>query len=575
MDSKQTKTLLGVFAFVVFAWLISPLLLSRREPPQPPSTSALSFDAARAYAATEEFVRQFPRRVLGSLESRQSTGYLHDCLQKMGYSITYAHFDARIARRKQVGRNVMGFKQGQSEEILALIAHFDTAPTTNQGAMANGSGVGVLLELARVFSSIPTHRSLLIIFSDGGEYGSLGARDIAESYPKRERIAAVLSLDYVGLGDLAAFRLEETGQLKGFAPPWLRQLAYQAAGAQGLPVETASGIREHFERAFQISGADQGPFIGAGIPAINLGSISADRGREKAVYHSAQDSIENLKTSSFGKFGRAAERIARTLDELQSIPRESPESLKLWDGRYWMPKAGTVLHIFAFLPLAVIFGFYAKNHYGKLTGLGIRRELLASIGTVLPFWAFLLSIGLARALRLIPTYSLYPATAKDPVLLNPQWSVLGSILGAALFVAIVCGLIGIFSVRSLPKPDFSASKLVLLGLLVCIVVLALIYNSYWATVFLLFPAWIWALVGCGKTSSARLKNGIWILAAGIPFYAAMGIYCARLGLSWNFLWYQILALSSGMFTAAGYYLGIAGIALGLRFLVIQFRRNAE
>ena len=87
MDSKQTKTLLGVFAFVVFAWLISPLLLSRREPAQPPSTSALSFDAARAYAATDEFVSQFPRRVLGSLESRQSTGYLHDCLQKMGYTI--------------------------------------------------------------------------------------------------------------------------------------------------------------------------------------------------------------------------------------------------------------------------------------------------------------------------------------------------------------------------------------------------------------------------------------------------------------------------------------------------------
>ena len=76
---------------------------------------------------------------------------------------------------------MIGFRQGQGAETLAVIAHFDTAPTANQGAAANGSGIGVLLELARVFAESPTHRSLLVIFSDGGEYGSLGAKDIAES----------------------------------------------------------------------------------------------------------------------------------------------------------------------------------------------------------------------------------------------------------------------------------------------------------------------------------------------------------------------------------------------------------
>jgi hypothetical protein len=573
MDSKQTKILLIAFAFVLLAWLVSPLLFSRREPLQPPNTSALSFDASRAYAATEEFVKRFPRRVFGSLESRQSTGYLHDHLQELGYGVTYTHFDARIARRKVVGRNVIGFKQGQTPEILALIAHFDTAPTTNQGATANGSGVGVLLELARVFAAAKARHSLLIIFSDGGEYGGLGAKDIAESYPGRGRIVAALSLNHVAPGDLAAFGLGEIGQMKGFAPPWLRQLAYQAAETQGLPVYSSSGIREHFDRAFLVSRADHSPLLAAGIPAINLGSLSTDRARQKAIYHSPQDTVENLKVSSLRKFGFAAERIVRALDDLQCVPKESPESLRLWHARYWMPKTGTVLHIFAFLPLAVIFWFNAKNHYGKLSAIGIRRELLVSLGTALPFWAFLLSISLVRALRLLPTYSLYPATAKDPVLLNIPWSILGSILGTALFVAVVCSLIGILSVRSLPKPDFHASRLVLMGLLICIVVMALSYNSYWAVVFLLFPAWIWGLVGCSKTSSERIQNGIWIFAAGIPFCAAMWVYFARLGLSWNFLWYQVLALGSGMFTAAGYYLGIASITAGIRFLVIQFRKN--
>ncbi|MBP1622086.1 MAG: aminopeptidase [Acidobacteria bacterium] len=574
MDSKQIRVVLCIMALVVFVWLISPFLFSRREPPRPPSTSPLSFDASRAYAATEEFVRRSPRRVLGSLESRQSTGYLHDRLQELGYSILYTHFDARIARRKQVGRNVLGFKQGQIPETLALVAHFDTAPTTVQGAMDNGSGVGVLLELARVFAAIPTHHSLLIIFSDGGEYGSLGARDVAASYPGRNRIAAVLSLDHVGPGDLAALTLESTGQMNGFASPWLRQLSSQAAAAQGLPVKDVSGIKEHFERAFLISGADQGPFLRAGIPAINLGSISVVEARQKAIYHSPQDTIENLKAASFGAFGLAAERIVRTLDELQSMPQGSPESLRLWDARYWRPQTGVLLHTFAFLPLAASFWFCAKNRCGKLSTAAIRRELLISLGTALPFWAFLLSISLARALRLLPTYTLYAATAKDPVLLNIPWNVLGSILGAALFVAVVCSLIGILSVRSLPKPDFYASKLVLLGLMILIVVLALIYNSYWAIVFLLLPAWVWALVGSGKNTGEQIRNAAWILAAGIPFGLAMWTYCARLGLSWNFLWYQVIALGSGMFTTAGFYLGIASISIGIRFLVIQFRENA-
>jgi Zn-dependent M28 family amino/carboxypeptidase len=94
----------------------------------------------------------------------------------------------------------------------------------------------VLLELARVFSGSPTRRSLLFIFTDGGEWGSVGAKDIAETYPQRGRIVAALSLDHVSSGDLAAFYMESTGQLNGFAPPCLRQIARGAAETQGLPV---------------------------------------------------------------------------------------------------------------------------------------------------------------------------------------------------------------------------------------------------------------------------------------------------------------------------------------------------
>jgi hypothetical protein len=259
------------------------------------------------------------------------------------------------------------------------------------------------------------------------------------------------------------------------------------------------------------------------------------------------------------------------LDDLQSFPAGSSGALRLWDSLFLKPAAIFALHSISFLPLAVSFYFHIRNHRGRLNRLGVGRELLVCLGTVLPLLAIYFFIALARALRHIPIYTLYPAAAEDPVLLNPPWNVLGIILGATLFLAAFFYFIGRYSVRELPKPDFYVSKLVLLALMLITVSLALLYNSYWATGFLLLPALIWALVGNGRTQKERIRNGIWILAAGIPYYAALWIYSVRLDLGWSFIWYQVLSLNSGLFSAHGFMLGAAAVVLGLRFLIIQIR----
>jgi hypothetical protein len=573
MDSKQMRIVTGVIVFVLLACLICPWLLSRRESALPQIQTQLSFTARNAHQLAREFVTQSPKRVFGTLESRQSTGFLNNYLTELGYIINFSHFDARISSHLQAGRNILAYKQGQTPEILLLIAHYDTARTTLQGAMDNGAAVGVLLELARIFSLSPTHRSLLLVFSDGEEWGMLGAKDLAVGYPDRNRIASVLSLDNVAIGDLKRFRLEETGQLKGFTPPWLRSLARHAAEAQGLPAIGSPPLQEYVERAMLISWADQGPFLAAGIPAINLGSSSTDRVREKAIYHSAQDTIENIKEISVGQFGLAAERLIRTLDALPSIPRESSSSFRLWGDRYTLPGVIPLLHIIVFLPLPVIFYFHFKNQSKQGLATRIGRELLAYGGALIPLLALYFGICLVRAMRLFPFYSLYPATSKDPVLANPPWGLVGGIFGAALFVAFVCFVVIKYILLGWPKPDFHSSKLTLLGLMTFTIALALCYNSYWAAAFLLLPAWIWSLAGCPRTWGNRIRNGIWILAAGIPYYAILWMVADRLQLSWNFAWYHVLALATGLFSAQGYLLGIAIISIGIRFLAIQMHQE--
>ncbi len=568
METKQTRIVIGVIALALLACLFSPLL-SSREPILPLYQTALSFNATNAFQAANEFVTEYPRRVIGSFESRQSTGYLRDYLEKLGYAVEYSHFDARVPKR-EVGRNVLVFKKGQDSEIVAVVAHYDTARTTLQGAMKNGAAVGVLLELARIFAASPTRRNLLFIFSDGGEWGTLGAQDLAQNYPERNRMVAVLSLDHVCIGDLAAFRLEETGQLKGFTPPWLRQIVRHAAEIQGLPVASPSGFLEHFERAMLISRADQGPFLKADIPAINLGSASSDPIREKAVYHSPQDATGNLSVSSIEKYGLVAERIVRSLDGLPSIPVESSGHFRLWDALFLRPGTVSALHATIFVPLPVIFYFYFRNHCGRMNLALFGRELLVFSGTIAPLWILYPTIALLRGLRLLPFYSLYPAPAKDPVLENPPWDLLGWLFATAVVAGVICYVIVRVSLRHLPKSQFHGSKMILLGFMLIIVAFALCHNTYWASAFLLLPVWIWALAGPAQGMGERVRNGILLFAAGIPCYAALFLNASQVEMSWNFVWYQVLALSTGLYSAAGFFLGTAAIALGIRFVAIQF-----
>jgi hypothetical protein len=569
MDSKQTKIIWGLVAAIVCVWLVSPLAGTSEKVAEMSPQFQPAFNAMRALNTVRDFATQFPQRVLGSIDSRQSTGYLQEALEKLGYTTSYTHFDARLEGHRQVGRNILGFKPGQSQEIIAVVAHYDTAATTSQGAMDNGSGVGVLLELARLFSQGGSRRSLLFVLSDGEEYGSLGILDFAQTYEERGRIVGVLSLDHVSIGDLAAIRLDDVGQIRGYTPPWLRRIARLAAQDEGLPAAEPWGLGELFERALAISWSDQGPFLREGIPAINLNSESKDQDLAGKIYHSAQDTIENLKAPSIEQYGRVAERILRTIDSLPEIPKESMGALRVREGAFLPSAAAAALQYFAFLPLLFVIAYYWNNHRHYLSAARIQQELVWWLATVLPFIIAYYLLILLSLLRLLPMYTLYPAAIKDPVLSNPSWRIINSLLGTYLFFAVGLFFLIRFIYRKKPHPDFHVSKLILLVLLLAVSLLALAYNSYWAVSFLALPAWIWTLVGIGDRPGACTVNRVWILAAGIPCYVMLLLFSSRMELGWDMVWYFILALTMGMFTQTGFLLAVAAIAIGIRFLMIQ------
>jgi hypothetical protein len=575
MDSKKSTLMYLSYAFVFLCWLTAPRYGNLDEPTWTLPQGNLQFDGQRALATTREFVTRFPKRVLGSVESRQSTGYLKQVFTDLGYEISYTQFDARINGHGQVGRNVLAYKAGSRKDIIAVVAHYDTAPTTLQGATANGSGVGAMIELARVFARSETKHSFLFIATDGAEWGQLGGRDIVEYYPQRASLACVLSLNHVAPGDLASIRLDATGQTTGFAPPALRQIGRMSAELEDVPVTGPSGVAEHLERALLISWADQGPFLHAGIPAINLGSRSTDPARERAVYHSPGDTIENLRVSSMSRYGRVAERIVRSLDGLNTIPRGPMGGFQIRTTLFVTPMIMAFLHHVSFLPLLVILLFHVLDHRRNISFGKMYREILAVLCTAIPFLLLFYPIGILRVLRKLPQYTGYPGTVKDPVLENPSWGIIVTILlvGAATGT----GLYFLFRLlrKKLPRPDFYVSKIVLLACFLAVVFGGLHHNPYWAMSFLILPAWFCGAVEYSDWKGGRTLNCAIILAGGIVSYLVLLQFAEHMQLGGRFLWYVLLALSTGLFTPAGYMLAMTSVAIGIRFLAIQFQAGSR
>lgn len=106
---------------------------------------------------------------------------------------------------------------GEDLPTIVVVAHYDSfgvAPWLSYGADSNGSGVSMLLELARLFSKLYTQKrthagyNLLFFVSGGGKFNYQGTKrwlednlDHTDSSLLQDNVAFVLCLDTVGNGD--------------------------------------------------------------------------------------------------------------------------------------------------------------------------------------------------------------------------------------------------------------------------------------------------------------------------------------------------------------------------------------
>lgn len=264
------------------------------------------FDADRSFS---DLFRQteFGPRIPGTKAHSECAAWIQDELRPHADSVWVQEFHGAVLGSRDtvpLTNIVARFGLGASKRIL-IGAHWDTRPHADRdpdstlwrtpvpGANDGASGVAVLLELARLFDSIPPPIGVDLAFfdgEDGGEYSSFpgewcqGSFYFAAHLPNRYQWGAVI--DMVGDKDLA---LPIEGNSFRLAPDLVGRIWAKARALN--------------ETAFQrIRGDDVNddhmPLLMKGIPTVDI--IDFDY----PFWHTTADTPDKCSPASLGAVGR-------------------------------------------------------------------------------------------------------------------------------------------------------------------------------------------------------------------------------------------------------------------------------
>lgn len=256
-------------------------------------------------------IASFGVRSAGSEEEMQASLYIERRLREMGFEPTVQTFKLPNGR---TSRNVIVSVDGySSKRVLIIGAHVDSKPPS-PGANDNGSGVGILLELARLLRASPAAGRVELVF-----YGSeeiidrsrpeghhFGSRHHARSLPRsvRDNVAGMISVDMVGYGT----RFQVQTMRRG--PQSLSDLLLAMARDKGVSLS--------FKKDMGPTGwSDHEPYELAGIPAVWL------HWQDDPLYHQPGDDAGHLQRRPVDVTGRFVLAAIRSLDaaRLESLCR--------------------------------------------------------------------------------------------------------------------------------------------------------------------------------------------------------------------------------------------------------------
>ena len=519
----------GTWLLVGIPLLIAAFTVSRPDPLRQPDLSP-DFDGIAATVLAREFATQFPNRAPGSEKAPAAAAWVAERLSQYGFRTEFDRFHAKIPGRGRVQlENLLAFRQGRSNDVIAVIAHRDNSGI-GPGANDNASGTAALLELARSFATPQTSprppqpkHTILFLSTDGGAFGSLGAAHFAAGSPYRDRVVAAINLDAIAGGGPPhlAFAADRP---RSPSAALVKTAAARIAEQTGRQPTRPTALGQLLDLAFPFSLYEQAPFLDHGIAAITLTSAGD---RPPPAFGDTRLNGKRLEG-----IGRSSQSLLVSLDEdLDLLPQGTSSYVYLgarvvrgWAivfilGAALLPCLAVIVDLFARLRRRHVPLLPALRSYRSRLGFWVFAVLLFELFSIAGIW----ETGAARPL----SPELSPGTHWPVVAL----AVFGGILGAAWLFA----RDRLMPRRPLGDEEALAGQIAALLALAVISLLLVAMNPY-SVIFVLpsLHAWIW--LPQLRRRPAALQAALLVAGLGGPLLL-VGSFAVRLDLGFDAPWY--------------------------------------
>jgi aminopeptidase YwaD len=231
----------------------------------------------------------------GNPELNKTRDWLIDYYNQLGY---IPQLDSFKLNTNQL-YNIIAEKKGISEKYIIVCGHYDTR--TGVGANDNGSGVAVIMEMARLLKDIETKYSIRFINFTGEELGLLGSIHYANNIigANDSNLMFILNIDQLGgsKGQNENFKIKcESDQDDN--PSHNNASSLQITQYMAKVLSLYTSLTPVLDRAYS---SDYIPFENLGYTITGLYQFSSD-----PFNHSANDIVENMDTVSFKEIGKGS-----------------------------------------------------------------------------------------------------------------------------------------------------------------------------------------------------------------------------------------------------------------------------
>ncbi len=558
-------------AFVPFLFALAIAAFSLSASPRP-LTSTLApdaFEGAPAFAELKSLAARYPERRPGSGGDDALAAYVAQTLKGLGgsagggFSVRTYHFDAQTIDGERSLTTVIAQRPGSTSAApILILAHRDAAAP---GSLAELSGTAALLELARVFASRETKRTIVLASTSGGSGGDAGAAQLVANPAETGGIAAEGGGQgpfdaAIVLGDLAGARARRPFVVPFSDGPGSAPLELQRTVAEAITQEVGtdpgspSALGQLAHLAFPLAVGEQGVLNAGGLPAV-LVQVSGEGGPPPAPAARASRSRDAVSMERLESFGRAVLGAVDALDAAPDLASAMQTGLLLQ--RKTMPAWVLRLLVFTLLlpPLVVAADGLARARRRRLA---VGRWTLWTLSCALPFFSCAL---LAYALGWL---GILGATPSEPVLpgaLPFDGEAVTAVVAIALTFALAWLLWGML-VRRLgwdvrPDPEVAGLSMLLVALPIGVVV----WVGNPLTALLALPALhLWLGLASpdrlGVDPRLRRTASLALVALGVlPLALLVLFYAHELGLGvGGAAWMAVLLVAGG-------HVGFVGVVL--------------